>query len=191
MFTEETKVEGPEETEGLEETEVTEGGEVSAAGGRVVGVDHAAIRGVVGPGLVLVATPIGNLGDISARAIAELVLADAIACEDTRHTRKLLSALCISGKRLLAVHEHNERAAADGLISLIQNGERVVLVSDAGTPGLSDPGEVIAAAVALAGLPVTAIPGASALLPALTISGLPTGRFMFEGFLPRSGSERS
>lgn len=156
-----------------------------------VQADHAAIRGEAGPGLVLVATPIGNLGDISARAIAELSLADSIACEDTRHTRKLLSALGISGKRLLAVHEHNEKVAADGLISLIRKGERIVLVSDAGTPGLSDPGEAVAAAVALEGLPVTAIPGASALLPALTVSGLPTGRFAFEGFLPRSGSERS
>ena len=140
--------------------------------------------------LILVATPIGNLGDCSPRAIAALRDSDAIACEDTRHTRKLLSALSIVGKRLLAVHEHNESAAAEGLIRLLQRGQRVALVTDAGTPAISDPGQRVVAAVSAAGFRVTCVPGASAVIVALAISGLPTDRFVFEGFVPRSGRER-
>ncbi len=140
--------------------------------------------------LVLVATPIGNLSDLSPRAEQELRDADVIACEDTRHTRKLLSARSIDGKRLLAVHDHNEHAAAAGLVALIQAGQRVALVTDAGTPGISDPGQRVVAAVAEAGYDVIGIPGPAAVIVALVVSGLPTDRFVFEGFLPPKGAER-
>ena len=142
-------------------------------------------------GLVLVATPIGNLGDLSPRAADALRSADAIACEDTRHTRKLLAAAGIDAKRLLAVHEHNELAAGPGIVALIERGQQVALVTDAGMPAISDPGERIVAAVVAAGLPVTCVPGPSAFVVALAISGLPTERFVFEGFLPRSGADRT
>jgi len=140
--------------------------------------------------LVLVATPIGNLGDLSPRAVEALRRADAIACEDTRHTRRLLSAKEITGPRLLAVHEHNEAAAAAGIVALLERGETVALVTDAGTPGISDPGSRVVAAVAEAGHPVECIPGPTALVAALVVSGLPTERFAFEGFLPRHGRAR-
>ena len=144
-----------------------------------------------GPGeLILVATPIGNLGDLSARAVEVLRRADAIACEDTRHTRKLLSAAAIDGKRMLAVHEHNEHHAANGIVELLARGQCVALVTDAGMPAISDPGERVVAAVVAAGFAVTCVPGPSAALTALAISGLPTARFVFEGFLPVKGSER-
>ena len=141
--------------------------------------------------LVLVATPIGNLGDLSSRAVEVLTDADAIACEDTRHTRKLLSAAGILGKRLLAVHQHNEAAAADGIVALLARGDTVALVTDAGTPAISDPGARVVVAVVAAGFEVTCVPGPAALIVALAVSGLPTERFVFEGFLPRSGKERT
>lgn len=141
--------------------------------------------------LILVATPIGNLGDLSPRAIEALRSADAIACEDTRHTRKLLSAAAIDGKRLLAVHEHNERNAADGIVELLRRGQTVALVTDAGMPAVSDPGERVVAAVVAAGFDVLCVPGPSAALTALAISGLPTQRFFFEGFLAVKGVERA
>ncbi len=140
--------------------------------------------------LILVATPIGNLGDLSPRAVEVLRLADAIACEDTRHTRKLLSAAAIDGKRMLAVHEHNEHNAANGIVELLARGQCVALVTDAGMPAISDPGERVVAAVVAAGFAVTCVPGPSAALTALAISGLPTARFAFEGFLPVKGAER-
>jgi 16S rRNA (cytidine1402-2'-O)-methyltransferase len=141
--------------------------------------------------LILVATPIGNLGDLSQRAEEVLREADAIACEDTRHTMKLLSAKGITGKRLLAVHEHNEHNAAAGIVALIERGERIALVTDAGTPGISDPGEVVVKAVIEAGWPVTGIPGPVAAILALTLSGLPADKFVFEGFLPiKAGNRR-
>jgi 16S rRNA (cytidine1402-2'-O)-methyltransferase len=140
--------------------------------------------------LILVATPIGNLGDLSARAEEALRSADAIACEDTRHTLKLLSAKAIHGKRLLAVHEHNEMHAAAGIVALIERGERIALVTDAGTPGISDPGERVVAAVAEAGLLISAVPGPSAVVMAVSLSGLPTERFVFDGFLPTKASSR-
>ena len=142
-------------------------------------------------GLLVVATPIGNLGDISIRAQQVLRDVDAIACEDTRHTRKLLSACGITGKRLLAVHEHNEIEAADGIVGLLVGGKTVALVTDAGTPGISDPGERVIAAVIAAGMPLTCVPGPSAVIVALVLSGLDTTRFTFEGFLPRKGRERT
>jgi 16S rRNA (cytidine1402-2'-O)-methyltransferase len=141
--------------------------------------------------LVLVATPIGNLGDISARAIAVLHCVDVIACEDTRHTRKLLSALHITGKRLIAVHDHNEPAAAAGVVGLLAQGLRVAMVTDAGTPGVSDPGTVVVEAVIAAGQMVFAIPGPAAFVHAVTISGLPTDRFVMDGFLPAKGRDRA
>jgi 16S rRNA (cytidine1402-2'-O)-methyltransferase len=140
--------------------------------------------------LVLVATPIGNLGDLSPRAAEALRDADAIACEDTRHTRKLLSAQNILGKRLLAVHEHNESDAARGLVALAEQGQRIALVSDAGMPAISDPGSVVVSAFIDAGLPVECVPGPSAFVVALALSGLPCDRFTFEGFLPAKGSGR-
>jgi 16S rRNA (cytidine1402-2'-O)-methyltransferase len=142
--------------------------------------------------LVLVGTPIGNLGDLSPRAVEALGTADTIACEDTRRTRALLSHLGLpAGRRLLAVHDHNEAAAVAGVLTRLDNGERVVVVTDAGMPGISDPGERLVAAAAAAGHTVDVVPGPSAMIAALVVSGLPTGRFVFEGFLPRKGSARS
>lgn len=141
--------------------------------------------------LILVATPIGNLGDLSPRAVEVLRDADAIACEDTRHTRKLLSAASIDGKRLLAVHEHNEHNAAEGIVELLRRGQTVALVTDAGMPAVSDPGELVVAAVVAAGFDVLCIPGPNAALTALAVSGLSTQRFFFEGFLAVKGVERA
>jgi 16S rRNA (cytidine1402-2'-O)-methyltransferase len=155
-------------------------------------LEVAPIGGAIAPGtLALVATPIGNLSDLSPRAVHVLRTADAIACEDTRHTRKLLSAHSITGKRLLAVHEHNEEAASDGLVALLLKGAVIALVTDAGTPGISDPGERVVARVAKAGCSVICIPGPAAFVAALVVSGLSSERFVFEGFLPRTGAERS
>ena len=142
--------------------------------------------------LVLVATPIGNLGDLSPRAVAALQHADVIAAEDTRRTRALLTHSGIpAAGRLRAVHEHNERAAAAKIVEEVRQGRRVVYVTDAGTPAISDPGEHLVHACIEAGLPVELVPGPSAALHALVLSGLPTERFVFEGFLPRKGAERA
>ena len=141
--------------------------------------------------LVVVATPIGNLGDLSPRAVEALTHADVIACEDTRRTRALLTHAGIAGKTLLAVHDHNEAARVREVLGLIARGRRVAVVTDAGTPGISDPGERLVAAAAAAGLAVVVVPGPSAAIAALVASGLPTGRFSFEGFLPRKGRERA
>jgi 16S rRNA (cytidine1402-2'-O)-methyltransferase len=142
--------------------------------------------------LVLVGTPIGNLGDLSPRAVEALRTADTIACEDTRRTRALLSHLGLpAGRRLMAVHDHNESVQVAGVVALLDKGETVVVVTDAGMPGISDPGERLVAAAAAAGHTVEVIPGPSAMVAALVISGLPAGRFCFEGFLPRKGSARS
>jgi 16S rRNA (cytidine1402-2'-O)-methyltransferase len=140
--------------------------------------------------LVLVATPIGNLGDLSPRALEELGRADAIACEDTRRTGRLLAHFGIDKPRLLVVNDHTESGAAADVVDRLARGERVVVVSDAGTPGISDPGEQLVAAAVAAGHPVEVIPGPSAAVSGLVASGLPTGRFVFEGFLPRKGSGR-
>lgn len=142
--------------------------------------------------LVLVGTPIGNLGDLSPRAVEALTTADTIACEDTRRTRALLSHLGLpAGRRLLAVHDHNEAAEVARVLALLDKGETVVVVTDAGMPGISDPGERLVAAAAAAGHTVDVVPGPSAMIAALVVSGLPTSRFAFEGFLPRKGSGRS
>jgi 16S rRNA (cytidine1402-2'-O)-methyltransferase len=142
-------------------------------------------------GLYLVPTPIGNLGDITLRAMAVLRQASRIACEDTRVAQKLLSALGIApAGRLVACHEHNAAAAVPPLVAAIAAGASVALSSDAGTPLLSDPGRELVAACQAAGLPVTALPGASALLPALQLSGLPLASFFFDGFLPAKETQR-
>jgi 16S rRNA (cytidine1402-2'-O)-methyltransferase len=142
--------------------------------------------------LVLVGTPIGNLGDISPRAVETLRTADVVACEDTRRTRALLSHLGLAGgRRLVAVHDHNEAGAVAGVLASLDRGQVVAVVTDAGMPGISDPGERLVAAAAAAGHVVEAVPGPSAVLAALVVSGLSTARFCFEGFLPRKGSARS
>ncbi len=142
--------------------------------------------------LYVVATPIGNLADISLRAIHLLTLADAIACEDTRHSAPLLRALGIDGKPLLAVHEHNEREAAAGVLARLDRGERVVYISDAGTPAVSDPGAALVAAVQAAGYRTLPIPGASSLVAALSVAGDATpGPFTFLGFLSPKAGERA
>lgn len=140
--------------------------------------------------LVLVATPIGNLGDISTRAATLLRNADALYCEDTRHSRQLLTHLEIRGQKLVSLHEHNEAVRIKEVLVRLEAGQIVGLVSDAGMPIISDPGQRLVAAAAEAGHTVTAIPGPNAALMALAISGLPAERFHFEGFLPHKGRDR-
>ena len=140
---------------------------------------------------MLVATPIGNLEDLSPRAVRTLAEADLVVCEDTRRTGRLLQAAGVKARRLLAVHEHNEASQVAGLIERLLAGETVAVVTDAGTPGVSDPGERLVRAAAEAGVEVRVVPGPSAAIAALVASGLSTDRFVFEGFLPRQGSGRS
>ena len=141
--------------------------------------------------LVLVATPIGNLGDLSARAVETLRGADLVCCEDTRRTRVLLSAAGIpAGGRLRSLHAHNEASRIPELLAAASEGRTVAVVTDAGTPAISDPGARLVVAAVEAGVRVTVVPGPSAVLAALVVSGLPTDRFCVEGFLPRSGSAR-
>lgn len=141
--------------------------------------------------LILVATPIGNLGDITARALEGLQSADLIACEDSRVTAKLLRHAGID-KKLVAYHDHNAAEMRPKLLGRIAAGERVALVSDAGTPLISDPGYKLVRAAIEAGLKVTMLPGPSAPIMALALSGLPSDRFLFAGFLPpKSGARRS
>jgi 16S rRNA (cytidine1402-2'-O)-methyltransferase len=141
--------------------------------------------------LLLVATPIGNLGDLSTRAVEALRDADVIAAEDTRRTRALLTHLGLhAAGRLRSVHAHNEQESADWVVDAIRDGRCVAYVTDAGTPGISDPGERLVRACVAAGLEVDVVPGPSAVITALVLSGFPTDRFVFEGFLPRRGAER-
>jgi 16S rRNA (cytidine1402-2'-O)-methyltransferase len=147
--------------------------------------------GQLSPGLYVVATPIGNLEDITLRALRVLREADLIACEDTRHTQKLLNHFEIKTPTR-SYHEHNEAARAQELVAKIDGGARIALVSDAGMPGVSDPGECVIRAALDRGLKVVVVPGPSALLSALVASGLPTDSFRFVGFLPpRSGERRT
>ena len=141
--------------------------------------------------LVLVSTPIGNLGDLSPRAVATLRGCALICCEDTRHSGKLLSHAGISGVRLAVANEHTEAARAEEVIDLLAAGKDVAIITDAGTPGISDPGVRLVRAVLDAGHAVSAVPGPAALVMALVISGFDTTRFVFEGFLPRSGRDRT
>lgn len=140
--------------------------------------------------LWLVGTPIGNLGDVTERARQTLGAVDLIACEDTRRTRKLLTHLGVKGTRLVSFFEGNERRRVPELLEHLRSGRDVALVSDAGMPGLSDPGYRLVAAAAEAGIVVDVVPGPSAAVAALVVSGLPTDRFVFEGFLPRKAGER-
>ena len=139
--------------------------------------------------LYVVATPIGNLGDITLRAIETLKMVDAIAAEDTRHTSGLLSHFGIS-KKLIAVHEHNELQSAEKLLVQLKNGDNIALVTDAGTPAVSDPGALVVNVVRKAGIKVVPIPGASAVITALSASGITQNGFYFHGFLPASGAAR-
>ena len=148
--------------------------------------------------LYVVATPIGNLADITLRALHVLQLADAIACEDTRHTQALLRAYGIdkSSAQLLAVHQHNEAEAALAVVQRLQQGQRIAYVSDAGTPGVSDPGARLVAAVQAAGLRALPLPGASSITTALSVAGAvahntESGGFLFAGFLPVKNAERA
>ena len=133
--------------------------------------------------LYVIGTPIGNMGDISLRALHILGLVDAVACEDTRVTRNLLSFYGLS-KELISAHQHNEREIAAKLIDRLRNGDRIALVSDAGTPAVSDPGAKIVDTVRQSGLNVIPIPGPSAAITALSASGFPDKHFLFVGFLP-------
>ncbi len=140
--------------------------------------------------LYVVATPIGNLRDISLRALDILTSADTVAAEDTRNTSHLLTHYAISANRLLALHQHNERGAAEKVITLLQQGQSVVLVTDAGTPAVSDPGAVLVEAVQKAKFRVIPIPGACAVVAALSASGLSAPHFLFCGFLPNKSAAR-
>lgn len=139
--------------------------------------------------LYVVATPIGNLQDISLRALDILKSVDAIAAEDTRHSSGLLNHFGIS-KKLIAVHEHNEHQSAEKLLLQLNAGENIALVTDAGTPGISDPGAVVVDLVRKAGIKVVPVPGASAVIAALSASGITQNGFLFHGFLPASGAAR-
>ncbi|MDR0183550.1 16S rRNA (cytidine(1402)-2'-O)-methyltransferase [Lysobacter arvi] len=139
--------------------------------------------------LHVVATPIGNLGDLSARALETLKTVDAICAEDTRHTRQLLSHFGLE-RPLIALHEHNEDAQAAQLVARLQGGESFALVSDAGTPLVSDPGFRLVRAARAAGVRVSPVPGACAAIAALSVAGMPSDRFVFEGFLPAKASAR-
>lgn len=142
------------------------------------------------PGLYVVATPIGNLGDITLRALAVLAAADAVYCEDTRHSRGLFSAFGIR-QRLRSYHEHNAEAERPRIMAELADGKRIALISDAGTPLISDPGYKLVRSAIEAGHRVSSLPGASALLAALASAGLPSDRFLFAGFLPsKQGARR-
>lgn len=138
--------------------------------------------------VVLVSTPIGNLGDMTHRGIEVLKEASSILAEDTRRTRKLLTHYGIKNE-LVAYHDHNKERVTPKVIERLKNGENIAVVSDAGTPGISDPGFYLVRAAIAEGIPVTTVPGANALLPALLLSGFPTNAFVFEGFLPKKKGE--
>lgn len=139
--------------------------------------------------LYLVATPIGNLADLSQRAVKVLSEADVIAAEDTRNSAKLLSLLGLQ-KTMVSYFEHNKRERGEEIVSLLREGKTVALVTDAGTPAISDPGEDLVALCAEEGIKVTSVPGCCAAINALALSALPTGRFVFEGFLPMNKADR-
>ena len=142
--------------------------------------------------LILAATPIGDPRDAAPRLAEELTAADVVAAEDTRRLRRLCAALGVSApSRVVSYHEHNEASRTADLVDAVAKGERVLLVTDAGMPSVSDPGYRVVQACAAADLPVTCVPGPSAVLMALAVSGLPVDRFCFEGFLPRKEGERA
>lgn len=155
-------------------------------------MSDATNTGERGPGrLVLVATPIGNLGDLPPRAVDALRSAALVCCEDTRRTGKLLQHAGVRAERLAVTNEHTEHARIAEVLDVLASGRDVAVVTDAGTPGISDPGERLVRAVVGAGGIVSAVPGPAALVMALVVSGFDTTRFVFEGFLPRSGGDRS
>jgi len=149
------------------------------------------VSGTVPGELIVIATPIGNLGDVSERARTTLGGVDLLCCEDTRVTGHLLDLLGIVRPKLTSLHEHNEHHRVTEIVEALTAGARVGLVSDAGTPLLSDPGSRLVAAAAAAGVTVTSVPGATAVITGVVVSGLGGGRFRFEGFLPRKGRARS
>jgi len=157
--------------------------------------EEAASRPVLLPGqgyIILAATPIGNMGDASARLISWLGNADIVAAEDTRRLHRLVTSLGVSvSGRIVSYHEHNEAAKTPELLAQVQSGKVLLMVTDAGMPSVSDPGYRLVAAAVEAGVRVTSAPGPSAVLTALALSGLPTDRFCFEGFLPRKSGERA
>ena len=154
-------------------------------------MNHSAGEAEVGlaPGLYVVSTPIGNLGDMTRRAVDVLRAVDLVACEDTRHSGLLLQHFQIRN-RLTSYHEYNKVSRTPELIERLQQGGRIALITDAGTPGISDPGFYLIRAAVRAGIVVIPVPGASALLAGLVISGLPSDRFAFEGFLPKREGRR-
>ncbi len=157
----------------------------------MIGDGHSSEMKPLAPGLYLVATPIGNLEDITLRALRVLKSVDRIACEDTRQTQKLLNHFGITTPTL-SVHEHNEAARAVGLVAELRSGGRIAVVSDAGMPGISDPGSFLVKAAIEAGVAVYPVPGANAALSALVASGLETEQFLFLGFLPsKAGARRT
>jgi 16S rRNA (cytidine1402-2'-O)-methyltransferase len=139
--------------------------------------------------LTLVSTPIGNLADVTLRALDVLRESDAVLAEDTRHSRKLFTHHGLPSKQMIAYHDHNKERVTPAIVSRLLAGERLALISDAGTPGVSDPGFYLVRAAIAAGVEVTSAPGANALLPALILSGFPTDAFIFEGFPPRKKGE--
>ncbi len=140
--------------------------------------------------LVLIGTPIGNLGDLSPRAVEELARADVVACEDSRRTGRLLQHAGVRARALLVVNDHNEAQRVGDVLNRLARGERVAVVTDAGMPGISDPGERLVRAAARDGHTIEVVPGPSAAIAALVASGLPTARFVFEGFLSRKAGSR-
>ena len=144
---------------------------------------------LLGPGLTLVATPIGNMGDLSPRALATLKAADAVLCEDSRTTGAMLARLSVA-QRLIPLHDHNEANELPRILEMLRQGQKLALVSDAGTPLVSDPGFRLTRAAIAEGLPVSAIPGPNAAVMALVLSGLPPEPFLFEGFLPPRAAAR-
>lgn len=164
----------------------------SYAGALAAARDAAAAQHYPQPALYVVATPIGNLADISLRALHVLQLVDAIACEDTRHTQALLRAYGIEKPALLGVHQHNEAEGAQEVVRRLQEGQRVAYASDAGTPAVSDPGTRLVTVVRAAGFPIVPLPGASSVTAVLSAAGGSAGEsgFVFFGFLPAKGGER-
>lgn len=185
-------------TEGRVIVKKTKGGPTEAQSRNLAQSEQSAVissrqsAAILEPGLYLVATPIGNLRDITLRAIDTLANVDRILCEDTRTTRRLLDAHGIKARNLEAFHEHNEDGRQNSILLALEKGEAIALVSDAGTPTISDPGFKLVRAVSVEGFSVFPIPGASAAVSALICSGLPTDRFLFAGFTPpRSGQRRN
>lgn len=152
--------------------------------------ENPAAATTIESGLWLVATPIGNLDDLSTRAVAVLRAADVICCEDTRRSGMLLKRIGATPERLIVVNDHTEHDARAEVVSLLASGRTVAVVTDAGTPGISDPGERLARAAVEAGHPLRAVPGPAAFVMAAVVSAMPTARIAFDGFLPRSGSDR-